>query len=112
MKNSPASRAVCAAIGFYRRFVSPLSGPKCKFYPSCSMYAVIAVRRFGACRGLVLAAFRLLRCNPWSDGGIDDVPRRFSLFYRFRWSKAYEEPTLQPIVTMENQMHPTERSIA
>ena len=112
MKDSPASRAACAAIGFYRRFISPLSGPKCKFYPSCSMYAVIAIRRFGAFRGLLLASLRLLRCNPWSDGGIDDVPRKFSLFYRFRWSKAHEEPTLQPIVTMESQMSPTERSKA
>ncbi|MBR6439736.1 MAG: membrane protein insertion efficiency factor YidD [Aeriscardovia sp.] len=112
MKDSPAARAACAAIAFYRRFISPLSGPKCKFYPSCSMYAVIAVRRFGAFKGLLLAALRLLRCNPWSDGGIDDVPRKFSLFYRFRWSKAHEEPTLQPIVTMENQMRPTERSKA
>ena len=112
MKDSSASRAACAAIGFYRRFISPLSGPKCKFYPSCSMYAVIAIRRFGAFRGLLLASLRLLRCNPWSDGGIDDVPRKFSLFYRFRWSKAHEEPTLQPIVTMESQMSPTERSKA
>ena len=112
MKDSPASRAACAAIGFYRRFISPLSGPKCKFYPSCSMYSVIAIRRFGAFRGLILASLRLLRCNPWSDGGIDDVPRKFSLFYRFRWSKAHEEPTLQPIVTMESQMSPTERSKA
>ena len=112
MKDSPASRAACAAIGFYRRFISPLSGPKCKFYPSCSMYAVIAIRRFGAFRGLLLASLRLLRYNPWSDGGIDDVPRKFSLFYRFRWSKAHEEPTLQPIVTMESQMSPTERSKA
>ena len=112
MKSSLASRAACFAISFYRRFVSPLSGPKCKFYPSCSMYALIAVRRFGAFRGLLLAVLRLLRCNPWSDGGIDDVPRKFSLFYRFRRSKAHEEPTLRPVISMENQMQPTERSEA
>ena len=112
MKNSLASRGLCAAIGLYRRFISPLSGPKCKYYPSCSMYAIIAVRRFGAARGLLLAALRLLRCNPWSAGGIDDVPRRFSIFYRFSWSKAHEEPTLQPIVTLENQMKESERSRA
>ncbi|MBR4399902.1 MAG: membrane protein insertion efficiency factor YidD [Aeriscardovia sp.] len=110
MKDSAASKGLCAAIRFYRRFISPLSGPKCKYYPSCSMYAIIAVKRFGAARGLLLALFRVLRCNPWSLGGIDDVPRRFSLFYRFSWSKAHEEPTLQPIVTMENQMRKSERS--
>lgn len=44
---------------------------------------------------------RLLRCRPWSRGGIDDVPRRFSVFYRFRWSKAHEEPRLTPLPTDE-----------
>ncbi len=112
MKDSLASRGLCAAIGFYRRFISPLSGPKCRYYPSCSMYAVIAVKRFGAARGFLLAGLRLLRCNPWSAGGIDDVPRRFSLFYRFSWSKAHEEPTVEPIVTLENQMKESGRGRA
>lgn len=76
------------------------------------MYAVIAVRRFGAARGLLLAALRILRCNPWSAGGIDDVPRKFSPFYRFSWSRAHEEPTLRPIVTLEGQMKESKRSRA
>lgn len=63
----------------------------------------IAVRRFGAFRGVLLGVLRLLRCQPWSKGGIDDVPHRFSLFYRFRWSKAHEEPTVEPIITRERQ---------
>ncbi len=58
----------------YQRFISPMTPPTCKFYPSCSQYAVIAVQRHGAIRGTGLAAWRLLRCNPWNLGGVDDVP--------------------------------------
>jgi putative membrane protein insertion efficiency factor len=58
----------------YQRFISPMTPPTCKFYPSCSQYAVIAVQRHGAVRGTALAAWRLLRCNPWNLGGVDDVP--------------------------------------
>jgi uncharacterized protein len=69
-----ALRAVAIApVRVYQRVVSPLIGPRCKYYPSCSEYAVQAVRRYGILRGLVLAAWRLLRCNPWSDGGVDRV---------------------------------------
>jgi uncharacterized protein len=60
-------------IRAYQRLISPLLGQHCKYYPSCSEYAVQAVQRFGILRGLVLAGWRLLRCNPWSDGGYDPV---------------------------------------
>lgn len=60
-------------IRAYQRLVSPFLGQHCKYYPSCSEYAVQAVQRFGILRGLVLAGWRLLRCNPWSDGGYDPV---------------------------------------
>jgi putative membrane protein insertion efficiency factor len=60
-------------IRAYQRLVSPMLGPRCRYYPSCSEYAVEAVRRFGILRGVVLAAWRLLRCNPWSPGGFDPV---------------------------------------
>ena len=60
-------------IRAYQRLVSPFIGQHCKYYPSCSEYAVQAVQRFGILRGLVLAGWRLLRCNPWSDGGYDPV---------------------------------------
>jgi putative membrane protein insertion efficiency factor len=60
-------------IRAYQRLISPLIGQHCKYYPSCSEYAVQAVQRFGILRGLVLAGWRLLRCNPWSDGGYDPV---------------------------------------
>ena len=60
-------------IRLYQRLVSPLVGARCKYYPSCSEYAAQAIGRFGILRGLVLAGWRLLRCNPWSHGGFDPV---------------------------------------
>jgi putative membrane protein insertion efficiency factor len=60
-------------IRAYQRLVSPLVGERCKYYPSCSEYAAQAIGRFGILRGLVLAGWRLLRCNPWSHGGFDPV---------------------------------------
>ncbi|MBV9213404.1 MAG: membrane protein insertion efficiency factor YidD [Actinobacteria bacterium] len=60
-------------IRLYRRIVSPLLGARCRYYPSCSEYAVDAVRAHGVVRGLVLAAWRVLRCNPFSNGGLDPV---------------------------------------
>ena len=55
----------------YQRLVSPLLPARCKYHPSCSQYALDALREFGLLRGLVLAGWRLLRCNPWSHGGVD-----------------------------------------
>jgi uncharacterized protein len=55
----------------YQLLVSPLLPARCKFYPSCSQYALDALREQGLLRGLVLAGWRLLRCNPWSHGGVD-----------------------------------------
>ena len=62
-----------APIRLYQRAISPVLPARCKYHPSCSEYAVEAVRRFGILRGVVLAAWRLLRCNPLSDGGVDLV---------------------------------------
>jgi len=70
---SPLRRLAVAPIRLYQRLISPMVGQRCKYYPSCSEYAVQAIRRFGILRGLVLAAWRLLRCNPWSHGGFDPV---------------------------------------
>jgi len=65
--------AAIAPIRVYQRFVSPLLPQRCRYYPTCSAYAVQAIREFGILRGLVLAAWRLLRCNPFSRGGFDPV---------------------------------------
>ncbi|WP_291526894.1 membrane protein insertion efficiency factor YidD [Bifidobacterium sp. UBA744] len=90
-------KGVAAAIRWYQTRVSPLFPPRCRYYPSCSAYALTAVQRFGAFKGGLLGILRIARCMPWNAGGIDDVPRVFSLFYRFRWSKAHEEPRLVPL---------------
>ena len=62
-----------APIRLYQRAISPALPSRCKYHPSCSQYAVEAVRRYGVMRGIVLAGWRLLRCNPWSHGGVDFV---------------------------------------
>lgn len=91
------SQALIHSIQWYQRKISVNNPPSCKYYPTCSHYAIQAIDRFGAVRGGLLAMLRLLRCRPWSNGGIDDVPQRFSLLYRFSWSKAHEEPRLTPL---------------
>ena len=69
-----AARSIAVApIRLYQRAISPALPRTCKYHPTCSQYAIGAIRRFGILRGLVLAAWRLLRCNPWSHGGIDPV---------------------------------------
>jgi putative membrane protein insertion efficiency factor len=60
----------------YRWLISPNLKPRCRYYPSCSSYAVQAVRELGVIRGTILAAWRVVRCNPWSQGGIDEVADR------------------------------------
>lgn len=70
---------VLAPVVFYRRVISPTLPRRCKYEPTCSHYAAQAVREYGILRGLVLAAWRLLRCNPWSHGGYDPVEAQ-SLF--------------------------------
>lgn len=74
-------KAIIGAIRGYQLVISPLTGPRCRYYPSCSHYGVEAVRVHGAVVGSAMAGWRILRCNPWSVGGVDDVPalgeRRF-----------------------------------
>lgn len=66
-------RAAAAPIVVYQRLISPALPRRCKYEPTCSRYAVQAIERYGILRGLVLAGWRLLRCNPWSHGGYDPV---------------------------------------
>lgn len=68
------ARLLLGGVRVYQRFISPLSPPRCRFYPSCSSYAVLAIEKHGAVRGTRLAVWRVLRCNPWNSGGVDDVP--------------------------------------
>lgn len=66
-------------VQLYQKWISPLKPACCRFYPSCSAYAIEAFRRHGVFKGLILACWRLLRCNPWNIGGIDYVPEKFFL---------------------------------
>ena len=59
-------------ITFYQKFISPAFAPRCKYYPSCSSYALTAIQSHGL-KGVVMAGWRVLRCNPWSHGGVDYV---------------------------------------
>ena len=63
-------------IRLYQRVISPALPKRCKYHPSCSAYALQAIRTYGILRGVVLAAWRLLRCNPWSHGGFDPVEQQ------------------------------------
>lgn len=71
---SPVGWLLVGLLTVYRRFISPLLGPRCRFYPSCSAYALEAVQVHGALRGSWLALRRLSRCHPFHAGGIDPVP--------------------------------------
>jgi putative membrane protein insertion efficiency factor len=69
----PALAAVLA-IRLYQRVISPWTPPSCRYYPSCSQYALVAIQRHGLLRGGWLAVRRLARCHPWAKGGVDHVP--------------------------------------
>lgn len=60
-------------IKFYRKFISPLKKPCCRFYPTCSAYSIEAIEKYGAVKGSCLAVRRLLKCHPWNDGGYDPL---------------------------------------
>lgn len=73
------TRLILFLLACYKRVLSPLLGQRCRFHPTCSEYARIAVARFGPWRGGILAMWRLLRCQPLCDGGPDLVPHAFTL---------------------------------
>lgn len=75
---SPLAWVLLLPIRFYRAVLSPLIPPSCRFYPSCSAYAVDALTMHGGVRGLYLAVRRVLRCHPWHSGGVDPVPEQFT----------------------------------
>ena len=72
-------RILLAPIAAYRHWVSPALPRRCRYEPTCSAYAAESIHRHGALRGGLLAIWRLLRCNPFSHGGFDPVPERFTL---------------------------------
>lgn len=71
-------RIALLPLRFYQRFISPAFPPSCRYAPTCSNYAIGAIETHGILKGPILAIWRLLRCNPWSKGGVDEVPPRGS----------------------------------
>ena len=69
-------------IRLYQKYLSPLKRMRCPYYPTCSNYGIQAIERHGAIKGSILAIWRILRCNPFSHGGIDPVPDEFLSFRR------------------------------
>ncbi len=87
-----------APIRLYQRFISPAFAPRCRYYPTCSEYAVQSIRELGPIRGSILAGWRLLRCNPFSRGGIDEVSDR-KLFRKVQTRSERARPLALPAST-------------
>ncbi len=79
-----ASEAVIGLIRFYQRYISPLHRPTCRFYPTCSSYAIEAIRKFGLLQGGLMSIYRLLRCGPWTAGGYDPPDKPLFKFKSFK----------------------------
>ena len=75
---------VLMLIKFYQKIISPLFPKNCKYYPTCSSYSFEAFKRYGFFKGFILSFWRILRCNPWSKGGVDKVPENFKIFKKNR----------------------------
>ncbi|BBE30036.1 putative membrane protein insertion efficiency factor [Tepiditoga spiralis] len=75
-------KIILLLITFYRKFISPLKPPSCRFSPTCSAYTYEAVSRFGSLKGLYLGFRRILRCHPFNPGGNDPVPEKFEFFIK------------------------------
>ena len=74
IENLKMKKVMIKSIKMYQRYISPMKGTKCPYIPSCSQYGLEAVEKYGALKGGALAAWRILRCNPFSSGGFDPVP--------------------------------------
>lgn len=98
------SLVLIAAVKVYQWFISPILGPTCRFYPSCSAYAVESLRVHGPLAGLWLTVRRLLRCHPWNPGGVDDVPPKGAA-WRLRTVVDPGQCTAQEQRTSEQRAH-------
>lgn len=76
--NSPLQGLLLLLLRAYQLCISPLLGPRCRFYPTCSSYAMEAIREHGAVKGCLMTAIRLCKCHPWHPGGFDPVPKKFA----------------------------------
>ena len=73
-------KILIAGIRFYQKYISPMKSTKCPYFPTCSQYGLEAIEKHGAFKGSILAVWRILRCNPFSKGGVDHVPENFHFF--------------------------------
>ena len=98
-------------VRFYRRFLSPVKpgGGSCRFTPTCSQYALDAVREWGILCGTALAVWRVIRCNPFSEGGYDPVPSRADAAKRLRSRFSGASPSEPEKESPDNQQSPMER---
>lgn len=71
--NRYLSKLLIYLVRFYQKFISPLKGPTCRFYPTCSQYSIEAIRKYGALKGIYLIIRRLLKCHPFHPGGYDPL---------------------------------------
>lgn len=78
-------KILLALVRFYQRFISPLTPPSCRYYPTCSSYMIQAIQKHGALKGVLMGTARILRCHPFCTPGYDLVPEHFSL--RRNWAK-------------------------
>lgn len=101
-RRNPVTWLLVGLVRAYQLIVSPWFAPRCKYYPSCSSYAVTALRTHGALRGTALATWRLLRCNPWSLGGVDHVPPRGDA----RALAGRDHPSADPLSTSRGAQAP------
>jgi putative membrane protein insertion efficiency factor len=89
---SPLAALLILPVRGYQRFISAYTPPSCRYYPCCSSYAITALHRHGALRGLWLTARRLGRCNPWSSGGVDHVPPAgLTVREQNRWRRSQDQ---------------------
>jgi putative membrane protein insertion efficiency factor len=100
------SALLIAPIRIYQRWISPAFPRRCRYYPTCSDYAVQGIRELGPIRGLILAAWRLLRCNPFSKGGIDEISDR-RLFRNTPTRSERRRGTPPATRTGSGHVHPT-----
>ena len=73
-------KVLIACIRCYQKYISPMKRTKCPYFPSCSRYGIEALEKHGVVKGLILTAWRILRCNPFSKGGVDPVPEEYKIF--------------------------------
>lgn len=71
--NGYLSKLLIYLVRFYQKYISPLKGPTCRFYPTCSQYSIEAIRKYGALKGIYLTIRRLLKCHPFHSGGYDPL---------------------------------------